>query len=50
MGEEHWGTASVDSLMGTFRFVRDGKGRFYELMLIEQTADRPGLRLKHFNA
>jgi Domain of unknown function (DUF6265) len=49
VGEEHWSTASGDSMMGTFRFVKDGKGRFYELMLIEQTRDGPVLRLKHFN-
>lgn len=48
-GEEHWSTASGDSMMGTFRFVKDGKGRFYELMLIEQTPGGPVLRLKHFN-
>jgi uncharacterized protein DUF6265 len=50
VGEEHWSAASGDSMMGTFRFVKDGKGRFYELMLIEQTPDGPVLRLKHFNA
>ncbi len=37
-------------MMGTFRFVKDEKGHFYELMLIEQTLDGPVLRLKHFNA
>ena len=50
VGEEHWSAASGDNMMGTFRFVKDGKGRFYELMLIEQTPDGPVLRLKHFNA
>jgi len=37
-------------MVGTFRFVKDGKGQFYELMLIEQTTDGPVLRLRHFNA
>jgi len=50
MGEEHWSPPSGDSMVGTFHFVRDGKGRFYELMLIEQTTHGPVLRLKHFNA
>jgi hypothetical protein len=50
MGEENWSAPSGDSMMGTCRFVKDGKGRFYELMLIEQTQDGPVLRLKHFNA
>lgn len=50
MGEEHWSPPSGDSMIGTFRFVKDGKGRFYELMVIEQTTHGPVLRLKHFNA
>ena len=49
LGEEHWSSSSGDSMVGTFRFVKDGKARFYEFMLIEQTADGPVLRLKHFN-
>jgi hypothetical protein len=48
-GEEHWSTASGDSMVGTFRFVKEGKARFYEMMLIEQTPEGPVLRLKHFN-
>jgi len=50
LGEEHWSAPSGDSMVGTFRFVKDGKSRFYEFMLIEQTADGPVLRLKHFSA
>src|ERR1700693_1960623 len=50
LGEEHWSTPSGDSMMGTFRFVKDGKSRFYEFMLIEQTADGLVLRIKNFNA
>jgi hypothetical protein len=49
LGEEHWSPPLGDSMVGTFRFVKDGKGRFYELMLIEQTTNGPVLRLKHFN-
>jgi len=49
LGEENWSTSSGDSMVGTFRFVKDGKARFYEFMLIEQTPDGPVLRLKHFN-
>ena len=50
LGEEHWSVPSGDSMVGTFRFVKNGKGQFYELMLIEHTTDGPVLRLKHFNA
>ena len=49
LGEEHWSTSSGDSMIGTFRFVKDGKAQFYELMLIEQTAEVLVLILKHFN-
>ena len=49
LGEENWSAFSGDSMVGTFRFVKDGKARFYEFMLIEQTPDGPVLRLKHFN-
>jgi hypothetical protein len=50
LGEERWSLPSGDSMVGTFRFVKDGKGQFYELMLVEQTTHGPVLRLKHFNA
>jgi len=47
-GEEHWSDISGDSLLGTFRFVKDARraSRAY--------ADRtdtgwPGLRLRHFS-
>lgn len=49
LGEEYWSAANGDSMMGTFRYVKDGKARFYELMLIEQTPEGLVLRLKHFN-
>ncbi|HVF92169.1 MAG TPA: DUF6265 family protein [Blastocatellia bacterium] len=47
--EEHWSTASGNSMMGMFRYVKDGKAVFYELMLIEHTTGVPALKLKHFN-
>jgi len=50
LGEEQWGRPSGDSMVGTFRFVKDGKAQFYEFMLIEQTTRGPALKLKHFNA
>ena len=48
--EEVWSRPSGDNMMGMFRYVQEGKGVFYEMMLIEQTVDGPVLRLKHFNA
>lgn len=49
LGEEHWSASSGDSMVGTFRFVKEGKARFYEFMLIEQAPEGPVLKLKHFN-
>jgi hypothetical protein len=49
LGEEHWSAASGDSMVGTFRFVKDDSAHFYEFMLIEQTNKGLVLRLKHFN-
>ncbi|HKG23095.1 MAG TPA: DUF6265 family protein [Blastocatellia bacterium] len=47
--EEHWSTASGNSMMGMFKYVKDGKAVFYEMMLIEHTTGVPALKLKHFN-
>lgn len=49
LGEEHWSPSSGDSMVGTFRFVKDGKAALYEFMLIEQTPNGLVLKLKHFN-
>lgn len=46
--EEWWSPASGDNMLGMFRYVKDGKAVFYELMSIEQTDDGPVLRLRHF--
>jgi Domain of unknown function (DUF6265) len=47
--EEIWSAPRGDSMMGMFAFTKDGRARFYEFLLIEQTASGPILRLKHFN-
>jgi hypothetical protein len=49
IADEHWSEAAGDSMMGMYRFIRDGKVQMYELLVIEQTAKGPVLRLKHFN-
>lgn len=38
-----------NSMMGSFRCVKDGKPLFYEFMLIEQTDSVPVMYLRHFN-
>ena len=47
--EEVWSAPRGDSMMGMFAFTKEGRARFYEFLLIEQTASGPVLRLKHFN-
>jgi hypothetical protein len=47
--EEIWSEPRGDSMMSMFAFTKEGRARFYEFLLIEQTASGPVLRLKHFN-
>ena len=48
--EETWSPASGDSIIGSFRIVKNGKPVFYEFWAVEVDGDRPVLKLKHFNA
>jgi hypothetical protein len=47
--DEHWSAPSGDNMMGVFRYVKNGRAVFFEMMLIEMTTVGPVLRLKHFN-
>lgn len=47
--DEHWSEPADDSMMGVYRYIKDGKVEMYELLVIEQTAKGPVLRLRHFN-
>jgi hypothetical protein len=46
--QEWWSAAEGDGMLGMFRYVKDGRSVFYELMSIDQTTDGPVLRLRHF--
>ena len=47
--EEAW-TEPVDgSMFGMFRFIKDGKPVFYEIMTMTETENGLSFRLKHFN-
>jgi len=46
--EEHWTEAAGNSMMGSFKMVKDGEPVFYEFMLLEQDDDGVALRIKHF--
>jgi hypothetical protein len=47
--EEQWSAARAGSIMGMFRWLRDGKPRFYELIVIHEEDGHPVMRFKHFN-
>ena len=47
--EEHWSPLRGNTLMGMFRWVKDGKVSFYELIVIEQEGELVRLRIKHFH-
>ena len=47
--EEQWAAPLGTCMMGMFRFVKDGKPRFYEFMTLEETGAGLELRIKHFH-
>lgn len=47
--EEHWAPVAGNSLVGTFRWVKDDAVLFYELLALEQEGDQVLLRIKHFH-
>lgn len=47
--EEVWSPPAGGQMVGHFRLVRNGAPAFYELCLIDVTADGIRLRVKHFN-
>lgn len=46
--EEHWSGLEGGALMAMFRWLKDGRVRFYEFMSIEPEDERVMLRIKHF--
>ena len=47
--EEYWGAPIGNSMVSSFRCVKDGKPVFYEFVIIEQEGDVPVMKLRHFN-
>lgn len=47
--DEHWSEVGGDTMIGMYREIRGGKAQMYEFLTIEQTADGPVLRLRHFD-
>lgn len=47
--EETWNPPSGNSMIGMFKFIKDEKVQFYELLTIVEKDDSLLLRLKHFD-
>lgn len=47
--DEQWSQPSADSMMGMFRYMENGKVKFYEFMAIEASPSGPVLHLRHFD-
>jgi hypothetical protein len=47
--EENWSVPFGNSMMCSYRCVKDGKVIFYEFIVIEQTATGPVMKLRHFS-
>lgn len=47
--EEHWSRPNAGTIIGMFRWVRDGKVNFYELLAIEEEASGTAMKIKHFS-
>jgi hypothetical protein len=47
--EEFWGEPMGDSMVSSFRVVKDGKAAFYEFVVIEEQNQVPVFKMRHFN-
>ncbi|MFX0210252.1 MAG: DUF6265 family protein [Candidatus Hodarchaeota archaeon] len=48
--DEYWSIHQANSMMGMFRWIKDGKISLYELMVIDNVGDKIVLKIKHFNS
>ncbi|SEM63116.1 hypothetical protein SAMN05192574_101249 [Mucilaginibacter gossypiicola] len=47
--EEFWSEPMGDSMISSFRVVKDGKAVFYEFVVIEEQNQVPIFKMRHFN-
>jgi hypothetical protein len=47
--EENWSAPMGNSMMCSYRCVKDGKIVFYEFIVIEQQTEGPVMKLRHFS-
>jgi len=48
--DEVWSLAMANSIMGMFRWIKDGKVYFYEFVVIDNIDEIIKLKIKHFNS
>lgn len=48
--EESWSSVQASSMLGTFRMVREGQVKFYELMTLTLESGRAVLRVRHYSS
>jgi hypothetical protein len=46
--EEHWAVPAGGTMVGMFRWLRDGQPRFYELLLLEADGEELTMLIRHF--
>ncbi|WP_413668030.1 DUF6265 family protein [Mucilaginibacter sp. Mucisp86] len=47
--EEFWSEPMGDSMISSFRVVKDGRAVFYEFVVIEEQNQVPVFKMRHFN-
>jgi len=47
--EEFWGEPMGESMISSFRVVKDGKAVFYEFVVVEEENGVPVFKMRHFN-
>ena len=47
--EEHWTPPTGNTMMGAFKYHKNGKDVFYEFLVIEETDTAVVMRLRHFS-
>ena len=48
--DEHWSAPGGGTMMGAFRWIKNGKILVYEFLVIEDSTTGPVLTFRHFNA
>ncbi len=48
--DEYWSIPLADTIMGMFRWIKDGKVSFYEMVVIDNVDGIIKLKIKHFNS